>query len=255
MGYIAPEVTPARASIAGYGLPADIWSAGVCLHVMLCGSYPFAAPTDEELLQLLSAGPELRLDGEAWAAVSPQARDLLARMLSPLPQHRPSAAQALRHEWFALAADDAARQRAELLADAGCAKVAVAAPAAAEAVLAPSPPPSPMARMLPCFRRRTARVAPLLATGQTHELAPAESAGPQGPFADGFASGAGSLLRSLQSRFARKPQLPEAIAEAPAEASAGPPALPLRRRRLSSALLGACLAPDAVAAMRRDDSE
>ena len=246
--YLAPEVTPLRAPLAGYGLAADIWSAGVCLHVMLAQSYPFMAPTDIELLRLLAGSPELRMDSEVWATVSPQARDLVARMLSPAPAARPSAPQALQHDWFTLAARDAARERAALFADAGCKKIASAASANNGA---PSPPSSPLCR-LPCFRRAERRVTPLMAAARI-ELAPAEASG-------GSAFGAaGSLLRSLHARFARlssRQAQPSACAiaeaEAPAEESA-PPAVPLRRRRLSNAF--ACLAPDAAEAMHRHDSE
>jgi hypothetical protein len=246
-------VTPLRAPLAGYGLAADIWSAGICLHVMLSSSYPFNAPTDSELVRILSGGPELCMDSKVWAGVSPQARDLVARMLSPAPEQRPTAAQALRHDWFTLAARIAARERAALLADAACQKIRTAAPAGA-----PSPPPSPiLSRAMPCFRRRTTRVAPLLTKEQQHELAPAESPGALSGFADSFASSAGSLLRSLQRRLSRTSphsQPPDIMmAEAPAEDGA-PPAVPLRRRRLRSAF-GACLAPDAAAAMHFDASK
>jgi serine/threonine protein kinase len=236
--YLAPEVTPLRAPLTGYGLAADIWSAGVCLHVMLAQSYPFTAPTDIQLLRLLAGSPELRMDSEVWVTVSPQARDLVARMLSPAPASRPSAPQALQHDWFTLAARDAARERAALFADAGCKKIAAPAPV----------PPSPSACRLLCFCRSKRRVTPLM-TEAGFELAPAEASG-------GASFGAGALLRSLHARFARassrKAQPSECtIAEAPAEDSA-PPAMPLRRRRLSNAF--ACLAPDAAEAMHRDDS-
>jgi hypothetical protein len=253
---MAPEVTPLRAPMAGYGLAADIWSAGVCLFVMLCNAYPFSSPTDADLLRILSRDPELRMDSEVWASVSPQARDLVARMLSPAPASRPTAAQALRHDWFTLAARDAARAHAALLADAGCKKVATATPAGASCE--PSPPPSPMSRIMPCFRRRATRVAPLLSIAeQQPELAPAESMGAMS-LADSFTASAGSLLRSLQARFARKSlrrsqpseyAIAHNVAEAPAEESR----LPLRRRRLSNAF-GACLAPDVAAAMHREDA-
>ena len=246
--YLAPEVTPLRAPLAGYGLAADIWSAGVCLHVMLAQSYPFMAPTDIELLRLLAGSPELRMDSEVWATVSPQARDLVARMLSPAPAARPSAPQALQHDWFTLAARDAARERAALFADASCTKITTAAPGAA----ANSPQPSSPLCRLPCFRRSKRRVTPLMAAARV-ELAPAEESG-------GASFSAGSLLRSLHARFARlSPRQAQpsecavAEAEAPAEESA-PPAMPLRRRRrLSNAF--ACLAPDAAEAMHRGASD
>jgi hypothetical protein len=99
--YLAPEVTPLRASLAGYGLEADIWSAGVCAFVLLCGEHPFTADSEDELLGRLAAAPALSLDARAWASVSPQGRDFVARLLRAAPGERPSAAAALRHAWLA----------------------------------------------------------------------------------------------------------------------------------------------------------
>jgi hypothetical protein len=99
--YLAPEVTPLRASLAGYGLEADVWSAGVCAFVLLCGEHPFTADSEAELLHRLAAGPTLSLDARAWASVSPAGRDFVARLLRAAPGERPSAAAALRHAWFA----------------------------------------------------------------------------------------------------------------------------------------------------------
>ena len=100
--YMAPEVSPMRSSLFGYGLSADLWSAGVCAYAMLAAEFPFSAATDGELLLGLSQGPELVLDAPPWARVSPQCRDLVARLLRPTAQLRPTAAAALRHDWCAL---------------------------------------------------------------------------------------------------------------------------------------------------------
>ena len=44
-----------------YGFAADAWSVGMCLHVMLCGSFPFETPSSEarngDVEQMLRCAP------------------------------------------------------------------------------------------------------------------------------------------------------------------------------------------------------
>lgn len=244
-----------RARLVGYGLPSDIWSAGVCAFVMLSQAYPFMASTDEELMQLLSRGPELRMDGKAWATVSPQARDLVARMLSPAPEDRPTAAQALRHAWFASASPASEALREHTLVD-----VAIAAsPAGAESTIDSTPPestdsmppePSSALACLPCIS--ASRVPPLLPDEQTDSPASSDK---DKRGACTFMSR--TLLRSLQllrvaRNASRRSLSAESIAAAPAEASPEPPQAPQSWRRLSNPF--ACLAPDVAKEMPPDDS-
>lgn len=51
--YIAPEIIENK----GYrGFKADMWSAGICLYVMLIGAVPFRATSMEELNSLIKKG-------------------------------------------------------------------------------------------------------------------------------------------------------------------------------------------------------
>ncbi|VDK54638.1 unnamed protein product, partial [Cylicostephanus goldi] len=61
--YCAPEVIRET----GYGLPVDIWSLGVLLHVMLVGFAPFRASERDRLFRLITQG---RLYFEAKELVS-----------------------------------------------------------------------------------------------------------------------------------------------------------------------------------------
>ena len=102
-GYMAPEVI----GLKPYGLPADIWSLGVILFVLLCGSPPSSAV--EQLEQLAGEGGEScprRSSGDCsfadptWDDVSVEAKELLRNMLAGTPHRRPSAQEALDSSWL-----------------------------------------------------------------------------------------------------------------------------------------------------------
>lgn len=91
--YIAPEIIQNR----GYrGFKADMWSAGVCLYVMLIGTVPFRAGTMEELHRLIKNG-EYDLQGEI---LSLQAQDLLKKLIQVNYRKRFSAQETLQHPWL-----------------------------------------------------------------------------------------------------------------------------------------------------------
>jgi serine/threonine protein kinase len=85
--YLAPEVhvgDPAETS-------ADLWSAGVVMHVLLTGTLP-----PREVCAGLEA---LDVDSGCLAATSEPARDLLLALLSTDQRRRPTAQQAAAHPW------------------------------------------------------------------------------------------------------------------------------------------------------------
>ena len=47
ISYVAPEVV----SGGGYGKPADMWSVGVVMHLVLRGKLPFQGPNDLEIVR------------------------------------------------------------------------------------------------------------------------------------------------------------------------------------------------------------
>ncbi|URE15152.1 Cbl-interacting protein kinase [Musa troglodytarum] len=90
--YVAPEVLKNR----GYdGARSDIWSCGVILYVILSGSLPFDDRNLAVLCQKIFRG---NTKIPRW--LSPDAQDLLRRMLDPNPITRMDAAGIKAHDWF-----------------------------------------------------------------------------------------------------------------------------------------------------------
>lgn len=92
-GYTPPEI------VAGneYGEECDIWSLGVCLYCMLTGALPFTAQS-HDYLALVEEAEKLQLPGRT--GMSPQAADLIKRMLQPRPDRRITLAQMQTHPWM-----------------------------------------------------------------------------------------------------------------------------------------------------------
>lgn len=89
--YFAPEVLSRQHTVKGrgrYGKPADMWSLGVILYVLLSGTTPFE---DEHTVDF----PD-----EYWTGVSAMAKDLVRRLLQTDPCLRFTVQQACEHEWI-----------------------------------------------------------------------------------------------------------------------------------------------------------
>ncbi|KAJ6757391.1 SERINE/THREONINE-PROTEIN KINASE [Salix koriyanagi] len=93
--YVAPEVVMGR----DYNEKVDVWSAGVVLYVLLAGFPPFYGETVEEIFQAVVRG-NLRFPPKVFRDVSPEAKDLLRKMICRDVSRRFSAEQALRHPWI-----------------------------------------------------------------------------------------------------------------------------------------------------------
>lgn len=90
--YVAPEVLAKQ----GYhGGPADVWSLGVVLYVVLAGCLPFDEDDLVSLFRKISAA-----DYEAPPWLSDEAVALLASMLNPVPEQRPTVEQIWAHPWM-----------------------------------------------------------------------------------------------------------------------------------------------------------
>ncbi|XP_014755644.1 CDPK-related kinase 3 isoform X2 [Brachypodium distachyon] len=92
--YVAPEVLH-----RSYSTEADMWSIGVIIYILLCGSRPFWARTESGIFRsVLRADPNF--DDSPWASISPEAKDFVKRLLNKDYRKRMTAAQALSHPWL-----------------------------------------------------------------------------------------------------------------------------------------------------------
>ncbi|KAL5738718.1 hypothetical protein ACOSP7_031479 [Xanthoceras sorbifolium] len=92
--YVAPEVLH-----RSYSVEADMWSIGVIVYILLCGSRPFWARSESGIFRsVLRADPNF--DDSPWPSVSPEAKDFVKRLLNKDHRKRMTAAQALTHPWL-----------------------------------------------------------------------------------------------------------------------------------------------------------
>uniref|UniRef100_A0A1B6EJE7 Ribosomal protein S6 kinase n=2 Tax=Cuerna arida TaxID=1464854 RepID=A0A1B6EJE7_9HEMI len=98
--FVAPEVLKRQ----GYDAACDIWSLGVILYTLLAGRSPFANGPNDTPTDILRRINECKLDLTTgnWSTVSPEAKDLVRKMLHMDPHRRPTAAQLLQQPWLTL---------------------------------------------------------------------------------------------------------------------------------------------------------
>lgn len=90
--FAAPELLKARPYI---GPEVDVWSFGVVLYVLVCGKVPF----DDKNMPLLHAKIK-QGKVEYPNFLSPECKDILARMLVVNPLQRATLAEILQHPWM-----------------------------------------------------------------------------------------------------------------------------------------------------------
>ena len=92
--YIAPEVLK-----NGYNEKCDLWSCGVILYILLCGSPPFYGKNEKEIFQKILDG-NVNFKHKIWNKISDDAKNLVIKLLQVDPSQRLSASEALEDEWF-----------------------------------------------------------------------------------------------------------------------------------------------------------
>lgn len=88
-----------------YSYKSDIWSVGVLAYQLLCGNMPF---NDRENLSNPSMAALFRsiftdsvsFTGDSWKDISDEAKNFITKCLNKDPNWRPSAEQALNHQWL-----------------------------------------------------------------------------------------------------------------------------------------------------------
>lgn len=90
--YAAPEVI---SGMSYGGSEVDVWSCGVILYAMVCGSLPF---DDDQMPQLFSKIKECRYF--IPNNISHAVQDLINRMLQPNPVKRITLHEIQEHQWY-----------------------------------------------------------------------------------------------------------------------------------------------------------
>ena len=93
--YVAPEVLSRKYR----GPPADVWSLGIVLFVMLTGTIPWDAPTHAYFEFTAVVGGNMAFG--AWASLPSSAADLLARIFVLDPEARISVQELQAHPFLA----------------------------------------------------------------------------------------------------------------------------------------------------------
>jgi len=92
--YMAPEVLAGQ-----YDHMCDMWSVGVIMYIMLCGSPPFFGETSRAIFGDVRQG-NFSFQDPVWEPVSQDAKDLINNLLTTNPRNRYSAEKALNHTWI-----------------------------------------------------------------------------------------------------------------------------------------------------------
>ncbi|CAI2381197.1 unnamed protein product [Moneuplotes crassus] len=106
LSYMAPEVANLESGQSFMAIPADIYSLGVTIYVMVTGEFPSAQMLKKNVSTSdcdAKTSCDVDMDDEesnsGWNLVSSELKDLLQSMTHPDPYKRPSMLEVLSHPW------------------------------------------------------------------------------------------------------------------------------------------------------------
>lgn len=95
--YLAPELVECdRGTLRGYDQTVDVWGVGLLAYIMLFGTNPFAKDSTPNTHDAI-----LKCDYNIPSSASELAKGFIRKTVCRKARDRPSAANALAHEWFA----------------------------------------------------------------------------------------------------------------------------------------------------------
>uniref|UniRef100_A0A8C9MUI8 Calcium/calmodulin-dependent protein kinase type IV n=1 Tax=Serinus canaria TaxID=9135 RepID=A0A8C9MUI8_SERCA len=94
-GYCAPEILHG----CPYGPEVDMWSVGVITYILLCGFEPFFDPRGDQYMYGRILTCDYEFVSPWWDEVSPNAKDLVRKLIVLDPRKRLTVHQALQHPW------------------------------------------------------------------------------------------------------------------------------------------------------------
>lgn len=92
--FVAPEVLG-----GAYDARADLWSLGVVAYMLLSGVLPFSGTKQTRIVASILRGG-MSFDAPVWRTVSPQARNLIVKLLCVQPEGRPGADALFDFAWL-----------------------------------------------------------------------------------------------------------------------------------------------------------
>ncbi|XP_064612765.1 MAP kinase-activated protein kinase 5-like isoform X2 [Liolophura sinensis] len=127
--YVAPEVLQAQSyqqqrrqgvivtsKPYTYDKSCDMWSLGVILYIMLCGYPPFYSETPSrqitDVMKKKIISGEYEFSEDDWLSISPEAKDVVRRLLHVDPSMRLNIDDLLSHPWLNDAPDTALKSPA-----------------------------------------------------------------------------------------------------------------------------------------------